>query len=293
MTLDFNSTQTQEFVQSLISKQAELVAIKKYYPNLDPRHFVGLKQRLRKVNHLQHPNLVETIAAFLSKSSSTTEISWNFVSPLALCDLQQLFHNRSWGGPIPAATQFEALASALAYLHETLKFAHRSIRPSNILVYQGSGYSELILKLASFSTSADLSQEFELIEQSKVDAAQVWILDLIFANDVMTLGCVFVELVAFMVEGRQGVVEFRRSIATDESRVSRDALYSEYVAGMMHPTMVVKPQVCTWMAQFSESSPFAQVAFPIIEKMLDDSPHKRLTARQVCEAFMKVKNLQR
>ncbi|ETS86484.1 hypothetical protein PFICI_00312 [Pestalotiopsis fici W106-1] len=274
----------------------ESVAVKRFHSGADFCDFVALKERLRKVNQLQHLNLVETIAAFCFDDNSDSEISWNFISPLAPCDLRQLFHYQSPNGPTIPATQFEALASALAYLHGTLEIAHRSIRPSNILVYHVSGSSELVLKLANFSSSVDLSQasamtaswEVDTGRNQKLNRVPIWdtlrILDTIrisetvFANDVLTLGCVFVELVAFMTEGRQGVVDLRRFITTTntDKNISTDAFYS----GCYEGELLVKQEVLSWMKFHVEKSSIAKMAYSTIERMLDDVPVERWSALQ-------------
>lgn len=84
---------------------------------------------------------------------------------MALGDLKQLFRGMYGGtfGTQESAReslwdQFAGLASAVAYLHDSIQMAHRDIKPSNILIYEEpSSEGSLILKLTDFGLAIDLS----------------------------------------------------------------------------------------------------------------------------------------
>lgn len=205
----------------------------------DLRDFDGIEERLRAVNQLRHPNLVETITVFRSREGDDSEeIPWNVVSPLAACDLEQLFHYQIRDGPVVPPTQLVALTSAVAYLHETFRIAHRSIRPSNILVYQHPGFSEVVLKLADFSSAGVKGLRLPVPAQWMWDYERSLIRD--FKEDTVALGCVFVELVAFMTKGRRAVVDLRRSITSSKGSISTDEFYNGY---SIHRKLFVKKEV--------------------------------------------------
>ncbi|KAJ4316995.1 hypothetical protein N0V84_007590 [Fusarium piperis] len=128
--------------------------------------------------------------------------------------------------------------------------AHRDIKPSNILIYdEPSSEGSLVLKLTDFGLSIDLSHDLtweagSLALQSarpcdsdksrttspnngsKTPGSEV--LDVLsatelLASDIWNLGCVFTELLAFLVCGGSiGVTNFRDFITTTEDRISSD-----------------------------------------------------------------------
>ncbi|KAI0163534.1 kinase-like domain-containing protein [Pestalotiopsis sp. NC0098] len=285
--------------------QVELVAVKKFSSRKKSNHsrdsgdfddfrdFDGIEERLRAVNQLRHPNLVETIAVFRSRESDDSEeIFWNVVSPLAACDLEQLFHYQLRDGPVVPCTQLEALTSAVAYLHETLRIAHRSIRPSNILVYQPQGSPELVLKLAGFSSAG--------VKGLQPPVPAQWmevhedLLDQDVREDIMALGCVFVELVAFMTKGRRAVVDLRRSITSSQGNISTDGFYDGY---KISRKLDVKQEVFDWifkslqmsnselkrgLSKSSEDDWVPRVLL-LVRRMLRIDPLERGSAREVCE----------
>lgn len=309
--------------RSITFSQVELVAVKKFSSRKKSNHsrysggfddfrdFDGIEERLRAVNQLRHPNLVETIAVFRSRESDDSEeISWNVVSPLAACDLEQLFHYQLQDGPVVPPTQLEALTSAVAYLHETLKTPHRSIRPSNILVYQSQSSSEVVLKLAGFSSA--------VIKGLQPPVSAQWMslylmsLDQDFREDIMALGCVFVELVAFMIEGRRAVVDLRRSITSSQGSISTDGFYDGY---KISRTLVVKQEVFDWIHEFLDNLNFdlkrefswrpgdesadgfyewsesVQRVLSVVRRMLRVGPGHRNLARVFCEKLLQVSKL--
>lgn len=263
----------------------------------------GIEERLRKVNGLRHPNLVETITVFRYKESDAAEsISWNIVSPLAECDLEQLFHYQLRDRPVVPPTQLGALASALVYLHETLEIAHRSIRPSNILVYQPQGSPELVLKLAGFSSAGVKGLQLPVTGWWSQDYENS--LDQDFREDIMALGCVFVELVAFMSKGRRAVVDLRRSITSSQGSISTDGFYDGY---KISRKLDVKQEVFDWILKFlqmsdseskrglskSSGDDWVLRVLPLVARMLRIEPNERGSAREVCEMLQHVSKLKR
>lgn len=277
----------------------------------DLRDVDGIEERLRKVNELRHPNLVETITVFRYKESDAAEsISWNIVSPLAACDLEQLFHYQLRDRPVVPPTQLGALASALVYLHEIFEIAHRSIRPSNILVYQPQGSPELVLKLAGFSSAGVKGLQLPVTGWWSQDYEFSLYED--FGEDIVALGCVFVELVAFMTRGRGAVVDLRRFITSSKGSISTDGFYSGY---KISRKLVVKQEVFDWIHEFLnrlnfdlkrgfswspgddsidgfyEWSESVQRVLLVVGRMLRvDSGHRYL-ARVFCENLLEVSKL--
>lgn len=86
----------------------------------------------------------------------------NFLFPLASGTLKPLFAGQLrpeltklefetlW-------TQFEGLASAVAYLHEECNTAHRDLKGSNILLYRDKNLNNIIAKITDFGLATKLN----------------------------------------------------------------------------------------------------------------------------------------
>ena len=86
---------------------------------------------------------------------------FNFGFPLAPGNLKKLFRGDIDKNPLNldlelSWTQFQGLASALTFLHETLQTVHRDIKPSNILIYPADDRRSLLLKITDFGLAVDL-----------------------------------------------------------------------------------------------------------------------------------------
>lgn len=238
----------------------------------------------------------------------------NFMFPLALGNLKRLFrgsysenlklHTRAqeslWG-------QFAGLSSAVAYLHDAIQMAHRDIKPSNILIYEISARGDLVLKLTDFGLSVDLTKALTW-EQGSVALQSAWLYDSpelrkaspnrattptsdkiripsardLLANDIWKLGCVFTEMVSFLVcGGSEGVSEFRDYITTTEGKVSSDMINDTRFDDGEN----VKTQVLDWFSHLSGKDVRAKLLEPILREMLLKSA-QRPTITHVCEALI-------
>jgi len=284
------------------------VVVKRLHQSTPAKDVLAEYECLRRLNSIHHPNIVETIAAFRLETMGSRY--FNFVFPLAIGDLKRLFEgghdrNRQVLRRARAALwhQFVGLASALAYLHEEFKTAHRDIRPANVLIYSPEsatdGGGDLVLKITDFGLAVDLTKASSAVwDRSRSSARSydspetrrplstdmVTISQQLFADDVWKMGCVFTEMLAFLVDhGSSGVSRFRRSIRTIENNVSSD-LFNDT---RFDDGEKVKPQVTDWLDQVARKDERSCELVPLIKKMLSVGS-ERLTARAVCSAFLEV-----
>ena len=199
----------------------------------------------------------------------------------------------------------------VAYLHDSAQMAHRDIKPSNILIYEDLvAGGDLVLKLTDFGLSIDLTNALTW-EHGSLALQSAWRHDSpesrrmtpnvgatttssekvripsardLLGNDMWKLGCVFTEMITFLVCGSSaGVIKFRDYITTTEGEVSSD---------MFNDTRFddgekVKQQVIGWLNQVSDKDVRAEGLKPIRLEMLLESA-RRPTITRVCEALIKV-----
>lgn len=264
---------------------------------------------------MEHPNIVQTLAAFKSETDKVYHL--NFVFPRALGNLKQLFRGDlderlKLQGQASSSLwqQFAGLTSAVVYLHETMHTAHRDLKPSNILIYpKGSSgnVKELVLKITDFGLAVDLTKAGLSSERSshalqsarandapemhrgsrylaEDDSQSIRVLSPtdLCSNDIWKLGTVFVELIAFLAAGgSKGVSAFREYITTTQGNFHTDLIYS-----MFHDGEKVKPEVLVWLAQVSRDSYQVDQLWPILQNMLGDGA-KRYTAREILSRLIK------
>ena len=108
--------------------------------------------------------------------------------------------------------------------------------------------------------------------------------------DIWSLGCIFLEVCAFVVGGYDGVAEFDAMKTTArDPRVRDDRLFSR--KGSSPQSFEVKPEVLNWMKQLPERSvnlrthsrKFLQSFLEMTKLMLSVNVNERLSSTQVCE----------
>ncbi|KAF5699322.1 serine threonine kinase [Fusarium mundagurra] len=283
-------------------------AVKRLHESTSPEQFWTEYESLKRLKSLNHPHLIETLSVFRSEMGTIQH--FNFVFPLALSNLKRLFRdsyvsvslrNRNidslWG-------QISGLSSAVAYLHDYAHMAHRDIKPSNILIYDDPSGKGLSLKLTDFGLSVDLSRA-RIWEQGSGARQLAWLYDSpearnaspmtgstepsarikipsssdLIANDIWKLGCVFTELLAYLVGGGStSVEEFRNHITTTEDNISSDVFNdTRFDDGEQ-----VKPQVLEFIDQMACKDYRAGMLQSVIKEMLAKSS-LRPTIAHVCK----------
>ncbi|CVL00390.1 uncharacterized protein FMAN_09853 [Fusarium mangiferae] len=271
-------------------------AVKRLHESTSPEQFWAEYESLKRLKSLNHPHLIETLSVFRSEMGTTQH--FNFLFPLALSNLKRLFRdpyvpvtlrNRNldslWG-------QIPGLSSAVAYLHDSAHMAHRDIKPSNILIYEEPSGTGLSLKLTDFGLSVDLSRA-RTWEQGSRARQSAWLYDSpevrnaspmpgvetsarikipsssdLMANDVWKLGCVFTEMLAYLVcGGASGVEAFRDHITTTEDNISSDVFNdTRFDDGEQ-----VKPQVLEFIERMASKDHRAEMLQSVVSDMLAKS----------------------
>lgn len=293
------------------------MAIKRLSTQTGPKKFFEELQSLLKVTSINHPNIVEIIGAFRYESTRTGPTqTFNFVFPLALGNLKRLFRgdytiNTTISESFQTLwSQFEGLASAVAYLHNSFRTAHRDIKPSNILIYRDDLQGDLVLKITDFGLSVDLSGTItwelgtkEGISAWNYDAPEIrrttaTNVDLnaglsdaapprpsqILANDIWKLGCVYVELETFLsCGGTEGITQFRDFIKTTEGNITSDDISdSRFDDGVQ-----VKAEVLYWLSRLSGHNKRCEKLEPVIRSMLQ-AQESRPSATEICRMLSQV-----
>ncbi|KAI0545792.1 kinase-like domain-containing protein [Xylaria curta] len=290
-------------IPSQTRTETHKVAVKRLHSTASLKRFRTELHSLRSMNALNHPNIVQTLSVF--KCDQNTNQYFNFAFPLARGNLKRLFrgnynddHLLQQTARMSLWSQFLGLASALAYMHGKVKIAHRDIKPSNILIYEDE-MTGLILKITDFGLSIDLSEALAW-ELGTLDLFSAWSYDPpevrrglnaereekykvptpkeLLSNDIWKLGCVFTELLAYLVGGgSNGVSLLRNHITTTEGNMSSDFFNDT----RFDDGEKVKPQVHEWLEKMAKVDNRARYLQPTIRKMLASSG-ERPSAEEVC-----------
>ncbi|SCO53165.1 uncharacterized protein FFMR_11394 [Fusarium fujikuroi] len=309
-TFNVFGVETRLSVNRHLSNSRDVVrkcAVKRLHESTSAEQFWTEYESLKRLKSLNHPHLIDTLSVFRSEIGATQY--FNFVFPLALSNLKRLF--REPYVPVPVRNrdldslwgQISGLSSAVAYLHDSAHMAHRDIKPSNILIYEEPSANGISLKLTDFWLSIDLSRA-RTWEQGSRARQSAWLYGSpevrnaspmpgvetstrikipspsdLTANDIWKLGCVFTELLAYLVAGSSsGVEAFRDYITTTEDNISSDVFNdTRFDDGEQ-----VKPQVLEFIDQMAYKDYRAGMVQSVIKGMLTKSALRPTIAR-VCE----------
>lgn len=217
---------------------------------------------------------------------------YNILFPLAIGTLKQLFVGHLGMPSREFWTQFEALASAVAYLHNECDTAHRDLKSSNILLYEDPETSDLIAKIADFGLAVHLQDAKSWASGTKESQSALKYgapemrkyqdqiaqppsapapastraqgdhlpkPEELRAADVWTLGCVFAEVLSFLVLGPTGGREFRNAITTTKDNITTDQL---------DDGVNIKVEVLEWLSGLGRLDARAREIGPLVKRML-------------------------
>ncbi|KAL2673994.1 hypothetical protein Neosp_012440 [[Neocosmospora] mangrovei] len=248
----------------------------------DPRGQRGEEGVIEK--SLNHPHLIEMLSVFRYEENGAQY--FNFVFPLALGDLRGLFRGSHYEeielqkrAQDSLWDQFAGLSSAVAYLHVSIQMAHRDIKPSNILIYEESSSEGGLAQQCAWTYDSPKIRRGSPNDGSKAPNAERFHIpsatDLL-ANDIWKLGCVFTEMLVFLVcGGSTGVAIFRDSILTTENNIS----YDIFDDTRFDDGEKVKDQVLVWIDQMAFEDMRAECLQPILGEMLAKSAQRPTIAQ--------------
>jgi serine/threonine protein kinase len=270
------------------------MAIKRLSKDTTAEHFFREYEILKSVREGCHTNIVQIIKAFSDLEDD--EITYNFVFPLALGNLKQLFNDVIMDEILHKASntlwyQFEGLASAVAFLHEN-GVAHNDIKPSNVLLYKDTDGERLLTKIADFGlaigTEGQARFEFGTEEAKsafKYDAPEIRsrrgkdVSDFIaeapatfkdlWMGDIWKLAAVFTELLSHLVLGTNGVSQFRNYVTTTDGNFESDRF--EDIPITYDDDVKVKDEVRMWLDKMGNLEARAKEVVPLLQDMFGEA----------------------
>ncbi|ERF75939.1 hypothetical protein EPUS_01305 [Endocarpon pusillum Z07020] len=294
------------------------LAVKRLSRKITPKQFLQEYDTLRAVTEARHRNIVEFLNAFRYADRKNT-VYYNFSFPLAAGNLKQLFRSTSahmiqgtdhfetepvlhrfpegfYSTALKSFwSEFEGLASALAYLHD----------PSNILLYEGSGVPPIIVKLTDFGLAVALqtklswrlgTQEAQSAWQYdapeiREDQSSFWktyasrktlqpTSEELKSGDVWKLGSVFIELLSFLVKGDTGVLQFRKFITTTHNELTSDDISDT----RFDDGKKAKDEVLEWLSYLATIDVRVQEMEASLRSMVDIAFASILMARGIFES---------
>ncbi|GAW14085.1 hypothetical protein ANO14919_034770 [Xylariales sp. No.14919] len=296
-------------IQGKARQDTRKLAIKRLHKTASLKKFRAELHSLQSMNTLRHPNIATTLSVF--KHEENADQYLNFAFPLARGNLKRLFRG-SYDGDIMLQqralvalwNQFLGLSSALAHIDGKVNIAHRDIKPSNILIYEEEPGGP-ILKITDLGLSSDLSEALawelgtldlrsawtydspELRQSSDVndlDKVRVLTSKKLLSNEIWKLGCVFTELLAYLVAGESNSVSsFRGYITTTEGSMPSDFFNDT----RFDDDERVKLQVYQWLDNAAKDNDKARQLQPTLKKMLAPSS-KRPSAEEICPELIEL-----
>ncbi|KAK4501993.1 hypothetical protein PRZ48_007804 [Zasmidium cellare] len=234
---------------------------------LQPRYL----QEIEILRKFDHPNIARFVAAYVQGRSLNI-----LMLPVAECDLRDLLARPGdWAGKLKfLPSWFLSLARAVEYMHN-MSCRHKDIKPANILI---SGQDVL---LSDFGTSQEFSTSdsgssgpgFMTPKYCAPEVAQKQKRGR--KADVFSLGCVFLEMIT--ISFRQTLDNLKEHLGFKPN--SRDVLsvYHEHI-----------PEMRSWLKHLwgLRPLPYQERIIHITTRMLNETPSKRPTAREVRKVLL-------
>ena len=250
---------------------------KKMRKATDPRHGVTEEQFKNEFNIMQKLRHEHIAKVDSWRYEGETHFSL-FMEPVADCDLHDyLYQTVQDGYPADRLEAiypwFGCVMLALEYAHGMV-IKHGDIKPSNIVIFNGSPY------LTDFGSAKDVSE----MEQTSSHNTKVGSLQYRAPNgessrkaDIFSLGCVYSEMLT-VAQRKDFRTEYRRYLC-DKSGVQMDDFrYNKCLPGIIQ-----------WILSFHHNSEdsLARIVVELIMRMIEREPEKRVKA---CEAVRTLKS---
>jgi serine/threonine protein kinase len=209
----------------------------------------------------------------------TTSKAHYFILPLAQGDMERSLQDPEFFSYKDATrAQMGPLTQGLAFLHET-GLAHCDLKHKNILIYKCSNSNDLTLKIAdfghSFPISPDTHPKKDHFCKGTFSAPETWREEIDISLepvDVWALGCMFMEIAAFLQTGSAGFDGIRK-IRLGSSSAPQNAF---------HDTRALKPELRAWLDCLCDDAEYGKLG-SYIRDMVRTEQRDRVTARRVFE----------
>ena len=284
-----------------------IVALKKPSYHSNTRHLFRAEKRtfeeLEKISTGKN-NLLEPI--FVSPDIWLID-KFFFLLPLAKYDLYQLFQGAAGANLTTSLkAQLPLLAEGLATLH-SINIAHRDLDPRNVLVFD-DGADGVSLKIADFGHSTLLNTATRTSMQvdpmmgfrsngtySAPECGQeetTYSPHGVMAIDIWALGCMYLELIAFIRGGPTGIKQFQ-VLREGPSFLAGIRVRSE----VFHDGETLKPQIRAWLQNgtgfgtlYSSSTQKRFMIYRALLEMFNTDPQKRPLAGDVADLLKDVES---
>ncbi|KAF7535451.1 hypothetical protein G7054_g5370 [Neopestalotiopsis clavispora] len=265
--------------------------------------FENERRQLNRFNGVAHSHLVTLLAAFEQES---TDKSF-FVFPWAECDLSAYWERQHPRDAQWVSKQLAGLVGALNEIHNPAQNAqtlgssqvygrHGDLKPDNILwftPYKGDPRGILVVSDMGFTAvNTELSRSKQTNGKPRTPTYRPPELDIPGANvtreyDVWSLGCIFLEMMTWLLGGRQLNSKFKQSRSTSENGVNTSIFFT-FDRGQP----MVKQEVTQWIQSLrvhKESTEFVHAVLNVIEdKMIIPRADKRSRVRELKREFDRI-----
>ncbi|KAG4280455.1 CMGC protein kinase [Fusarium proliferatum] len=258
-----------------------------------------------KLAQSPHPHIVPLLASYRNEGK------YHLIFPLARCDLAKYWRTDhltmlNWRTTKWFASQMAGLADALNTIHQGsggnqepgsyMYGVHGDIKPANILCF-GSDDREPSLALTDFGSSYFLTPREKEIPRGlkhtpvyrapEVDTTTGGITQ---AYDIWSLGCVFLEAIVWLLDGKAGIAELTGArLDQEDNSPNRDAFFRVKFDKRCGLTATLKPnvqRVIMLLRGNPRATPFLDDMLNLVmDGMLKIDMSHRKSAREVFDAL--------
>jgi serine/threonine protein kinase len=222
-----------------------------------------------------------------------------FLLPLARTDLHQFFKTEdATRYQKSLLAQIAPLAAGLETLHAT-GIAHCDLGPSNILVFD-HGVNEVVLKICDFGHSVIADrQSFEKwtmptrkknanASNGTYSAPECWSRRRFKRPpvDIWALGCIFIEIVAFVRDGQDGLMHLKMDPQGPSAAIG---IFME--TDTFCDRVKLRVEVEEWLMLLGQDPEYERLSFVLLE-MLQQDPDERPVAEAVVHMLASTDKLQ-
>ncbi|KAF3004728.1 hypothetical protein E8E14_008792 [Neopestalotiopsis sp. 37M] len=286
-----------------------LKVLKKYTPDekkLISGLFENERRQLNRFNGVSHNHLVTLLAAFEQENIDENY----FIFPWAECDLSVYWENEKPGSVSInwISQQLEGLVGALNEIHNPGENSqnlepngrvygrHGDLKPDNILwytPYRGESQGILVISDMGFTAvNSELSRSKQTNGKPRTPTYRPPELDIPGAKvareyDVWPLGCIFLEMMTWLLGGHELINGFKAKRMTPENGVKSSIFFT-----FVEDKPIVKPEVTEWIATLRSRkgcTEFVHAVLDVVEsEMIIPSVEKRSKVHNLKNKFQAI-----